>query len=51
MSENNKQILFTFIKAVFSACVVAISSLLGSKFGEPTVAMVGASLGTTIAVS
>lgn len=51
MSENTQKVLFTFVKAVLSALVVAVSSLVGAKFGDSTVAILGASVGTSIAVS
>lgn len=51
MSENTEKVILTFVKAVLSALVVAVSSLVGSKFGEPTVAILGASIGTSVAVS
>lgn len=51
LSDKTKGAIFTAIKAIFSALVVLASSLIGEKLGDTTVAVLGSSIGTSIAIS
>lgn len=50
MSEKTKATLFTCVKAILSALVVCVSSLIGERIGDSSIAMIGASVGTSVAV-
>ena len=47
-SDTTKKSLLTFAKTVFSAFIVLLSSIVGSKIGSPEAVAVGSAVATGV---